>query len=95
MTAEPRPSLLRGAGALAATDPRATRSRFPWSVVTAWAARDWPDPSWPMADPASWRAAVEEGFSLDFGHDDLLAGRAAPAEVFPRIADWPATRSRP
>lgn len=35
----------------------------------------------------------ESGFSVDFGHDDLLAGRAAPAEVFPRIADWLAARS--
>jgi hypothetical protein len=40
-------------------------------------------------------AGVEAGFSLDFGHDDLLAGRAAPAEVFPRIADWLAARGRP
>jgi hypothetical protein len=38
-------------------------------------------------------AGVAEGFSVDFGHDDLLAGLAAPDEVFPRIADWLAARS--
>jgi len=40
------------------------------------------------------RAGVADGFSVDFGHDDLLAGLAAPSDVFPRIADWLAARSR-
>ena len=31
---------------------------------------------------------VSSGFSLDFGHDDLVAGRASPAEVFPKIRVW-------
>jgi hypothetical protein len=31
---------------------------------------------------------VSSGFSLDFGHDDLVAGRASPAEVFPEIRAW-------
>jgi predicted alpha/beta hydrolase len=39
------------------------------------------------------RAGTADGFSVDFGHDDLLAGVAAPAEVFPRIAAWLAERS--
>ena len=30
-------------------------------------------------------AGVSSGFSLDFGHDDLVAGRASPAEIFPKI----------
>lgn len=33
-------------------------------------------------------AGTDQGFSLDFGHDDLVAGRASRGEVFPRIADW-------
>ena len=45
------------------------------------------------ADKTFVRAGVAEGFSVDFGHDDLLAGLAAPTEVFPRIADWLAARS--
>jgi predicted alpha/beta hydrolase len=45
------------------------------------------------ADKTFVRAGVADGFSVDFGHDDLLAGLAAPAEVFPRIADWLIARS--
>lgn len=45
-------------------------------------------------DKTFLRAGVADGFSVDFGHDDLLAGRAAPADVFPRIAGWLAERSR-
>jgi hypothetical protein len=37
---------------------------------------------------------VATGFSVDFGHDDLLAGLAAPTEIFPRIAEWLEARSR-
>lgn len=34
------------------------------------------------------RAGIADGCSVDFGHDDLLAGLAAPRDVFPRIAAW-------
>jgi hypothetical protein len=33
-------------------------------------------------------AGVSSGFSLDFGHDDLVAGRASPTEIFPKIRSW-------
>lgn len=33
-------------------------------------------------------AGIDGGFSFDFGHDDLLAGRRAPAEVFPVVREW-------
>lgn len=33
-------------------------------------------------------AGRDEGFAVDYGHDDLLAGNAAPAEIFPLVADW-------
>ncbi|MBI2170146.1 MAG: alpha/beta fold hydrolase [Actinobacteria bacterium] len=39
------------------------------------------------------RVGVSEGFSVDYGHDDLLVGRPAPAEVFPLIGDWLIERS--
>jgi alpha-beta hydrolase superfamily lysophospholipase len=39
------------------------------------------------------RAGVADGYSVDFGHDDLLAGRAAPAEVFPVVRRWLEERS--
>jgi pimeloyl-ACP methyl ester carboxylesterase len=38
-------------------------------------------------------AGAASGFSLDFGHDDLVAGRASPAEVFPKIRAWLDQRS--
>jgi len=28
------------------------------------------------------------GFEVDYGHDDLVAARTSPAEVFPLITDW-------
>ena len=40
------------------------------------------------------RAGIADGFPVDFAHDDLLAGVAAPAEIFPRIAAWLAARSK-
>ncbi len=46
------------------------------------------------ADKTFVRAGVEDGFSVDFGHDDLLAGKASPDEVFPIIGDWLDERSR-
>jgi pimeloyl-ACP methyl ester carboxylesterase len=38
-------------------------------------------------------AGIANGFSVDFGHDDLVAGKASPAEVFPRIKAWLDDRS--
>ena len=45
-------------------------------------------------DKTFLRAGIADGCSVDFGHDDLLAGLAAPAEVFPRITAWLVARSR-
>lgn len=39
------------------------------------------------------RAGLADGFSFDYGHDDLLAGLASPREIFPRIAGWLEERS--
>ena len=33
------------------------------------------------------------GHSIDYGHADLILGRAAPAEVFPAVARWLAERA--
>jgi len=33
-------------------------------------------------------AGLDGGCSCDYGHTDLLLGRSAPREVFPRIRDW-------
>ena len=38
-------------------------------------------------------AGRSEGFSSDYGHADLILGRRAPAEIFPRIADFLARHS--
>ena len=46
------------------------------------------------ADKTFVRFGVAEGFSVDYGHDDLLAGLASPTEVYPRIAGWLAEHSR-
>lgn len=35
-----------------------------------------------------WNAGLREGFSADYGHTDLLLGRRAPEEVFPKLRDW-------
>ncbi len=40
-------------------------------------------------------AARAEGFSTDYGHGDLIFGRRAPQEVFPRIRDWIAAHAAP
>lgn len=42
----------------------------------------------PMADKTFVEAGVKNGFSVDFGHDDLLAGLASPREIFPKILSW-------
>lgn len=34
------------------------------------------------------RVGTADGFPVDAGHDDLLAGRCAPTHVYPLIADW-------
>lgn len=55
-----------------------------------------------LASPAVVRAGYEawggekeiltagraEGFSAEYGHGDLVFGRQAPREIFPRIRDW-------
>jgi hypothetical protein len=46
------------------------------------------------ADKTFIRFGVAEGFSFDFGHDDLLAGLASPTEVYPKISEWLKARSR-
>lgn len=33
-------------------------------------------------------AGTEEGFSVDYGHDDLISGRSSPYEVWPRLLSW-------
>lgn len=45
------------------------------------------------ADKTFVRAGTTDGFPVDFGHDDLLAGRDAPTTIFPVIADWLEARS--
>ncbi len=40
------------------------------------------------------RAGVADGFSVDYGHDDLLAGIASAKEIFPIVTDWLAERSQ-
>lgn len=36
-----------------------------------------------------------DGRAADYGHGDLLLGRAAPAEVFPAVDAWLAARATP
>ncbi|MGH7858496.1 MAG: alpha/beta fold hydrolase, partial [Candidatus Binatia bacterium] len=87
-----------------AIDYRAGLSRFTIPVLIA-AGRD--DR---LASPASVHIAVEEiassdktfvefgeesGHSADYGHIDLILGRHAHEEVFPRIGDWLEERSTP
>jgi pimeloyl-ACP methyl ester carboxylesterase len=33
-------------------------------------------------------AGRADGFRADYGHTDLLCGRHAPEEIFPRVRDW-------
>lgn len=46
------------------------------------------------ADKQVVRVGTAAGFSVDYGHDDLLAGLASPTEVFPLIASWLAEHGR-
>lgn len=39
------------------------------------------------------RAGTADGWPIDVGHDDLLAGLCSPDWVYPRIADWLDARS--
>jgi pimeloyl-ACP methyl ester carboxylesterase len=62
-----------------------------------------------LAPPSSVRLGVDEvssrdrtfiefgersGFSTDYGHIDLIFGRDAPDEVFPKVRDWLSRRTR-
>lgn len=64
----------------------ADRQRPPDSVEAAYKA-------FGSTDKTFVRAGVADGFSVDFGHDDLLAGRSSPAEVFPVVRRWLEERS--
>lgn len=64
----------------------ADRQRPPDAVETTFRALGSPDKSFV-------RAGVAEGFSVDYGHDDLVAGRSSRSEVWPVVADWMAARS--
>ena len=35
-----------------------------------------------------WIAGLEGGCGCEYGHSDLLFGRRAPDEIFPRVRDW-------
>ena len=39
------------------------------------------------------KAGTAEGFSVDYGHDDLLTGLASPQEIYPLIERWLDKRS--
>ena len=42
-----------------------------------------------------WNAGRESGLSVDYGHSDLIFGRHAPDEIYPRIVDWLQAQSQP
>ena len=42
-----------------------------------------------------WNAGREAGLSVDYGHSDLIFGRRAPEEIYPRIAAWLRAHSEP
>jgi pimeloyl-ACP methyl ester carboxylesterase len=44
--------------------------------------------AWGGADKALFVAGRDAQCGCDYGHSDLLFGRGAPDEVFPRIRDW-------
>lgn len=35
-----------------------------------------------------WNAGREAGRSVDYGHSDLIFGRRAPEEIYPRVVQW-------
>ena len=40
-----------------------------------------------------WNAGRDAGLSTDYGHSDLIFGRSAPDEIFPRVVTWLAAHS--
>jgi alpha-beta hydrolase superfamily lysophospholipase len=42
-----------------------------------------------------WNAGLADGFSADYGHTDLLVGRRASEEIFPRLRDWLVAHAEP
>ena len=42
-----------------------------------------------------WIAGREAGLSTDYGHSDLIFGRKAPEEVYPRVVTWLRAHSEP
>ncbi len=46
-------------------------------------------------EKAFWIAGRAAGLRSDYGHTDLIYGRDAPEEVFPRIRDWLLAHSQP
>lgn len=82
-------------------DYRAELRHFAAPILVAAGADDH------LASPESVHLAIEEissadktwvefgeasGHSADYGHVDLILGRRAPEEVFPRVGDWLAER---
>lgn len=57
-------------------------------AVVARAARAW------GGEVELWRVGLAGSACCDYGHSDLLFGRAAPEEVFPRVRDFLLARSR-
>lgn len=47
------------------------------------------------ADKEFFEAGLASGLSVDYGHDDLVAGRASPTEIFPRVLAWLDARTMP
>jgi len=46
--------------------------------------------------PREWLLASRaDGFSADYGHGDLLFGRRAPEEIYPRLSEWLARQAAP
>jgi pimeloyl-ACP methyl ester carboxylesterase len=42
-----------------------------------------------------WVAGREAGLSTDYGHSDLIFGRNAPEEIYPRVVTWLRAHSEP
>jgi pimeloyl-ACP methyl ester carboxylesterase len=59
----------------------ADRQRPPAGALATFDAIGSADKEWLLA-------GRDDGFPLDVGHDDLLAGLCSPTHVYPRIADW-------
>lgn len=59
--------------------------------ATVEAARD----AMTAADVEYLVAGKEHGFRCDYGHGDLVLGKCAPEEIFPRVERWLARRATP